>query len=149
MEDIYLFFKFTAPLDNRMLKVSNFLYTFMVSLSGSNDILIIIQKVYQKSFKCLIHQSHVYALEACRLNCLGSKRFVFCYVGCNTAPLLKYLTGSANQTQSQYFQSKSEIHSVVSHSLRPHGLYHLWNSPGQNTGVGSLSFLQGIFPIRN
>ena len=91
----------------------------------------------------------MYALEACRLNCLGSKRFVFCYVGCNTAPLLKYLTGSANQTQSQYFQSKSEIHSVVSHSLRPHGLYHLWNSPGQNTGVGSLSFLQGIFPIRN
>ena len=27
----------------------------------------------------------------------------------------------------------------------PHGLYSLWNSPGQNTGVGSLSLLQGIF----
>ena len=25
-------------------------------------------------------------------------------------------------------------------------LYHTWNSPGQNTGVGSLSLLQGIFP---
>ena len=24
--------------------------------------------------------------------------------------------------------------------------YSPWNSPGQNTGVGSLSFLQGIFP---
>ena len=24
----------------------------------------------------------------------------------------------------------------------------LWNSPGQNTGVGSLSFLQGIFPTQ-
>ena len=24
--------------------------------------------------------------------------------------------------------------------------YSLWNSPGQNTGVGSLSLLQGIFP---
>ena len=24
-------------------------------------------------------------------------------------------------------------------SLRPHGLYSLWNSPGQNTGLGSLS----------
>ena len=23
-----------------------------------------------------------------------------------------------------------------------------WNSPGQNTGVGSLSFLQGIFPTQ-
>ena len=30
--------------------------------------------------------------------------------------------------------------------LRPHGLYSPWNSPGQNTGVGSRSFLQGIFP---
>ena len=29
---------------------------------------------------------------------------------------------------------------------RPHGLYIPWNSPGQNTGVGSLSLLQGIFP---
>ena len=30
-------------------------------------------------------------------------------------------------------------------SLRPHGLYSPWNSPGQNTGVGSLSLLQEIF----
>ena len=29
----------------------------------------------------------------------------------------------------------------------PHVLYSLWNFPGQNTGVGSLSLLQGIFPI--
>ena len=34
-------------------------------------------------------------------------------------------------------------HSVV--SLLPHGLYSPWNSPGQNTGMGSLSLLQGIF----
>ena len=30
----------------------------------------------------------------------------------------------------------------------PHGLYSPWNFPGQNTGVGSLSFLQGIFPAQ-
>ena len=42
----------------------------------------------------------------------------------------------------------SESHSVVSDSLWPHGLYSPWNSPGQNTGVGSLSFLQGIFPTQ-
>ena len=30
-------------------------------------------------------------------------------------------------------------------SLRPHGLHSPWNSPGQNTGPGSLSLLQGIF----
>ena len=29
------------------------------------------------------------------------------------------------------------------------GLYSLWNSPGQNTGVGSLSLLQGTFQPRN
>ena len=43
---------------------------------------------------------------------------------------------------------KSESRSVVSDSLRPHGLYSPWNSPGQNTGVGSLSLLQGIFPTQ-
>ena len=32
----------------------------------------------------------------------------------------------------------SEIRSVVSDSLRPHGLYSPWNSPGQNTGVGQI-----------
>ena len=45
-------------------------------------------------------------------------------------------------------QSESEICSVESNSLQPHGLYSLWNSPGQNTGVGSLSLLQGIFPTQ-
>ena len=38
--------------------------------------------------------------------------------------------------------------SVVSDCLQPHGLYSPWNSPGQNTGVGSLSLLQGIFPTQ-
>ena len=31
-------------------------------------------------------------------------------------------------------------------SLQSHRLYSPWNSPGQNTGVGSLSPLQVIFP---
>ena len=45
-------------------------------------------------------------------------------------------------------KSESESHSVVSESLQLHGLYSLWNSPGQNTRVGSLSLLQGIFPTQ-
>ena len=45
-------------------------------------------------------------------------------------------------------ESESESHLVVSDSLQPHGLYSPWNSPGQNTGVGSLSLLQGIFPTQ-
>ena len=34
------------------------------------------------------------------------------------------------------------------YSLRPHGLYSPWNSPGQNTRVGSHSLLQGFFPTQ-
>ena len=33
---------------------------------------------------------------------------------------------------------KSESHSIISDSLRPHRVCSPWNSPGQNTGVGSL-----------
>ena len=42
----------------------------------------------------------------------------------------------------------SESCSVVSASLRLHGLCSPCNSPGQNTRVGSLSLLQGIVPIQ-
>ena len=45
-------------------------------------------------------------------------------------------------------KGKSESHSVVYNSLRPHGLYSPWNSLGQSTRVGSLSLLQGIFPTQ-
>ena len=44
------------------------------------------------------------------------------------------------------FESGSESCPVMSDSLQPHGLFSPWNSPGQNTGVGSL--LQGIFPTQ-
>ena len=37
---------------------------------------------------------------------------------------------------------------MVSDSLWPHGLYSPWNSLDQNTGVSSLSLLQGIFPTQ-
>ena len=37
----------------------------------------------------------------------------------------------------------TESRSVVSDSLQPLGQYTPWNSPGRNTGVDSLSFLQG------
>ena len=40
-------------------------------------------------------------------------------------------------------ESGSKGRSVVSDSLPPHGLYGPWNSLDQDTGVGSLSLLQG------
>ena len=45
-------------------------------------------------------------------------------------------------------EGESESHSVMPNTLGPHGLYSPWNSSGQNTGVGSLSLLQGIFPTQ-
>ena len=48
----------------------------------------------------------------------------------------------------QVMRLESESHSVMSDSLQPHGLYSPWNSPGQNTRVGRLSLLQGIFPTQ-
>ena len=45
-------------------------------------------------------------------------------------------------------ESESESCSVMSNSLQPCGLYSPWNSPGQNTGMGSLSLLQGIIPTQ-
>ena len=41
-----------------------------------------------------------------------------------------------------------ESRSVMSHSLWPHWLYSLWDSSSKNTGVGSFSLLQGIFPTQ-
>ena len=49
---------------------------------------------------------------------------------------------------SRTYGCQSESCSVVSDSLRAHGLYSPWNSPGQYTGVGSLSLRQGIFPTQ-
>ena len=45
-------------------------------------------------------------------------------------------------------ESENESCLVVSDSLWPQGLYSSWNSLGQNTGVISLSLLQGIFPTQ-
>ena len=45
-------------------------------------------------------------------------------------------------------ESEVESFSVVSDSLQSCELYSSWNSPGQNTRVGSFSFLQGIFPTQ-
>ena len=52
------------------------------------------------------------------------------------------------RTQSYCAWKGSKSHSVVPDSLRPHGLCSQLNFPGQNTGVGSLSLLQRIFPTQ-
>ena len=67
----------------------------------------------------------------------------------------KNLQREKNKNKPQNFSSMTrtilecaerESRSVVPDSLWHHGLYGPWNSTGQNTGVGSLSLLQGIVP---
>ena len=57
--------------------------------------------------------------------------FLFCYV-------LDHLC-------DHFIGKWSESYPVMSDPLQP---YSPWNFPGQNTGVGSLSLLQGIFPTQ-
>ena len=45
-------------------------------------------------------------------------------------------------------ECESESCSALSDFLWPHRLYSPWNSPGQNTGLGSLSLLRGICPTQ-
>ena len=47
-----------------------------------------------------------------------------------------------------YHLKESESCSVMSNSLRPHGLYSPWHSLGPNIRVGSLPFLQGMLPTQ-
>ena len=56
-------------------------------------------------------------------------------------------------TKNKYYiipfkQVKVKVTESCPTFCHPHGLYSQWNSPGQNTGVGSLSLLQGIFPTQ-
>ena len=58
------------------------------------------------------------------------------------------LTFYISRIQHLMWKVKAKVAQFVSDSSLPHGLYSSWNSPNQNTGVGSLSLLQGIFPTQ-
>jgi len=67
------------------------------------------------------------------------------------APALKGNVTSAQNSLTKQVQLFS--HSLVVHSLRPHGLLSTrllcpWDSPGMDTGVDCHSLLQGIVPTQ-
>ena len=66
----------------------------------------------------------------------------------NTMAKTRDLFKEIGDIKGTFHISQSESHSVMSNSLQPHGLYSPWNSPGQNTVMGSLSLLQRIFPTQ-
>ena len=79
-------------------------------------------------------------------SCCRAKKNVCRWVRINLLTSQFSLCG--NHKSNLAYLSSSESRSFVSDSLQPHGLYSPWNSPGQNTGVGSCSLLQGIFPTQ-
>ena len=64
--------------------------------------------------------------------------------------IIYQITGQSfpHEDPSTNMEKWSKSWSVMSDSVRPNGLYSPWNSLSQNTGVGSLSLLQGIFPTQ-
>ena len=76
-----------------------------------------------------------------------------CLVGYGPQGHTELDTALAAQHSTAQSNCESVSGSVVSDSLRSHGLQPAkllcpWNSLGKNTGVGSHSLLQGIFPTR-
>ena len=63
---------------------------------------------------------------------------------------LRYLDNSISCIFPEFFRYQSEVKVAQScpSFCNPMDLRSPWNSPGQNTGVGSLSLLQGIFPTQ-
>ena len=90
---------------------------------------------------CVDDNVHMYLVSVHMCVCACVSLFV-----CMCVDTCLYFSGLSDETAKK--QGESESHSVISSSLQPHGLYSPWNSPGQNTGVGSHSFLQVIFPTQ-
>ena len=84
---------------------------------------------------------HMYLVSVHMFVCAHVCVFVYMCVD-----ICLYFSGLSAETAKK--QGESESRSVMSNSLQPHGLYTAWNSPGQNTRVGSRSFLWGIFPTQ-
>ena len=125
----YLFFWYLAVWATYIFLRSLSLASFAIICSNSEGCLFIL---------CIVS----FAVQKL-LSLIKSHLFIFVFISIN-------LGGGSERIFLPMFSSKnkSESHSVMSSSLQPHELYSPWNSPGQNTGVGSLSLLQGIFPTQ-
>ena len=85
------------------------------------------------------------------------RKIIVCLISINirnstrsTLSIMSFLWWHSSNTASGKTPPESESEScpVVSDSLQPHWLYSPWNSPGQNTGRGTCSLLQGTFPTQ-
>ena len=104
---------------------------------------------YCKKKKSIYNQTCNSCVLALFVSCSHHQRinYVHCYNTCmlykNSFSTWVPLYGTCQCGCCEWYRgpqdiSESESRLVVSNFLRPHGLYSPWNSPGQNTGVGSL-----------
>ena len=73
--------------------------------------------------------------------------FLACALGSGNAVLWEVMADSQAAGDLLLIWWKWKLLSRVRLFVTP-WIYSPWNSPGQNTGVGSLSLLQGIFPTQ-
>ena len=79
-------------------------------------------------------------------NVLLSRLYMISQLILRASPTRYYLSHFSSEVIEA--RKWSESHSVMCDSSRPRGLYNPRNSLGKNTGMGSLSFLQQIFPTQ-
>ena len=91
-------------------------------------------KEYNKAVYC--HPAYLTYMQSTSCKTLGQMKH----------KLESRFPGEISVTSNTQMKVKVSFHSVMSDFLQPRGLYSPWNSPGQNTGGGSLSLLQRIFP---
>ena len=87
---------------------------------------------------CFLRFSYIYTS-----NYISPLQIICAFFLCNMPTHVLYILP---ELHCPYLKVILKSCSVMSDSLRHHGLYSPGDSPGQNTGVGSLSLLQGIFP---
>ena len=99
-----------------------YIWIYMVCFNSWNK--------WSSLFPIILHTKYVWHYTQTYTHTLHTLR----HVG-----LRKRNEGKSDRTpllsQIEALYKGSESRSVVSSSLRPHGLYNPWNSPGQNTGV--------------
>ena len=95
--------------------------------------------LWQRGFK--LFKVYMYMYHMTKPTALNTKSFFI-------VTLNEWIVWFVNYLNKTPKKKRSESHWVVSDCSRPHGLYHPWNAPGLNTGVGSHSLLQGIFPTQ-
>ena len=127
----------TFGLHNFLLLLASFKYIFFLPSMGH-------RKAEAKTWKVFIHWQHQKCLLFFLLECCVAQIWTI-----QTATLPQVSTIQTANLLHVQIESEGESYSVMSNSLKHHGLYSPWYSPRQNTGAGSLSLPRRSSQPRN